>query len=131
MARIYSQLTLPAKQIPGPISLNFLFRGKIKGYKRAKAGSYFQTVHLTLQPLVLCLQVSDAVFCLAQLSLQLSLQLTASLLELLQLLLSIMVTVETHTPKSDRLITQETLLWPKPSGTSYIQHFDYGNLNTV
>lgn len=49
-----------------------------------------QCLRLQLQPVVLGLQVLDAVLGLAQLGLQLSLQLPASLLELQQLLLGLL-----------------------------------------
>lgn len=62
-----------------------------------KVNLYLQVIHLTFQTVIFSLQVTDAVFCLAKLSLQLCLQLTAALLELLQLLLGIIKTVEIST----------------------------------
>lgn len=55
--------------------------------------SYLQRLHLVLQPLVLGVQVFDAVLGLAQLGLQLGLQLSAPLLELQQLLLGLLTAV--------------------------------------
>lgn len=55
--------------------------------------SYLQGVDFVLEPLVLGLQVPDAVLGLTQLRLQLGLQLPTTLLELLQLFLGVKATV--------------------------------------
>ena len=55
---------------------------------------YLERVHISLESLVVRVQVSHAMLRLAQLSLQLGLQLPAALLELQQLLLGLLVAVE-------------------------------------
>lgn len=72
--------------------------------------SYLQGLHLAFQPLVLRLQVPDAVLCLPQLGFQLGLQLPAAFLELQELLLGILITGAWRVDSTDSKLNRNGFL---------------------